>query len=208
MTFNTGAPRYRRDDHQAIAALISEGDRVLDVGCGDGSLMEILRDERRAHCRGLEISQQGVNLCVAKGLSVVQGNAGADLPVYPDNAFDYAVLSKAIQEMDQPTVILSELSRIARRVIVSFRNYGHWKCRMSLLFSGRTPRPGNSAPWYADSARRPCTVLDMTDLAKALDLKILSYHCLPPLVRLPGGPGWINLFGDEVILVLESQKQA
>jgi len=138
----------RRADHVAIAQFINRGELVLDVGCGDGQLMELLQSERGARTRGLEVEQAGVNRCVAKGLAVVQGNADADLPVYPDDAYDVAILSKTIQELARPKFVLDELSRIARRVIISFRNYGHWRVRTTLLAtSQRRGRGSGCGRW-------------------------------------------------------------
>src|SRR5262249_52717712 len=158
MKSGPGSHGMRRADHVAIAQFIEPGDLVLDVGCGDGQLMELLQLERGARTRGLEVEQAGVNRCVSKGLAVVQGDADHDLPVYPHNADDAAVLSKTVQELARPKFVLGELSRIARRVIVSFRNYGHWRVRAALLSTGRIPSlSSDNAGWWSDGARRPCS---------------------------------------------------
>lgn len=115
-----------------------------------------------------------MNRCVAKGLAVVQGNADADLPVYPDAAYDVAILSKTIKELARPKFVLDELSRIARRVIISFRNYGHWKVRTTLLTTGRIPNLGSSSGWWSDGARRPCTARDMAELAAEAGLTVAA----------------------------------
>jgi len=203
MTSTSGAPRYRRADHVAIAQFINPGDLVLDVGCGDGQLMELLQQERGARTRGLEVEQTGVNRCVAKGLAVVQGDADRDLPVYPDGAFDAAILSKTIQEMARPKFVLGELSRIARRVIVSFRNYGHWKVRASILTSGRIPALGGSKAWWSDGARRPCTARDMAELAAELGLQLTA---AAPVGGVPAGAEALtrlNWTAEELVFVLE-----
>jgi methionine biosynthesis protein MetW len=203
MTSTSGAPRYRRADHVAIAQFINPGDLVLDVGCGDGQLMELLQQERGARTRGLEVEQTGVNRCVAKGLAVVQGDADRDLPVYPDSAFDAAILSKTIQEMARPKFVLGELSRIARRVIVSFRNYGHWRVRASILTSGRIPALGGSKAWWSDGARRPCTARDMAELAAELGLQLTA---AAPVGGVPAGAEALtrlNWTAEELVFVLE-----
>ena len=208
MSNSAGAPRFRRADHTAIAKYLQEGDRVLDVGCGDGQLMELLKSERRARCQGLEISQRGVNRCVAKGLSVVQGDADIDLPVYPDNAFDCAILSKTIQEMGRPAFVLGELSRIARRLIITFRNYGHWRARWSLLTTGRTPVLGGRTSWYAEGPQRQCTVSDMADLADELGLKLVDCQSVSDPDKANSSLFWINLLSEDVVMVLEKSSDS
>jgi methionine biosynthesis protein MetW len=192
-----------RPDHLAIAQFIAPGARVLDVGCGDGQLMELLQQHLKARMRGLEVEQAGVNCCVAKGLAVVQGDADNDLPVYPDDAFDAAILSKTIQELARPQFVLRELARIAPRVIVSFRNYGFWRVRLALLTSGRMPSLGHNPHWWSDGARRPCTARDLADLATSLGLKVAF---AAPVGGRPAGADAmprLNWTAEELVLVLD-----
>jgi methionine biosynthesis protein MetW len=128
-----------RPDLQIIADNIVPGSRVLDIGCGDGALMAALRDQKNCDARGLEIEPTNVASAVAKGLSVVQGDADTDLSAYPDGSFDYAVLSQTLQTTHRPDQILDELLRIGKQAFVSFPNFAHWRVRMSLLFGGRMP---------------------------------------------------------------------
>ncbi len=128
-----------RPDLQVIADNIAPGSRVLDIGCGDGALMAALRDEKDCDARGLEIDAGNVAAAVAKGLSVVQGDADTDLGAYPDDSFDYAVLSQTLQTTHQPNRVVRELLRIGQQGFVSFPNFAHWRVRMSLLFGGRMP---------------------------------------------------------------------
>ena len=132
-----------RVDHLLIANMVELGSRVLDVGCGDGALLRLLADHRNVDARGVEISQRGVNDCVAKGLSVIQGDADSDLIDYPDDAFDYVVLSQTIQATRHPRDVLENMLRIGRRAIVSFPNFGHWRIRMQLLLRGQMPVTSN-----------------------------------------------------------------
>lgn len=128
-----------RPDLQIIADNIAPGSRVLDIGCGDGALMAALRDKKQVDARGLEIDPANVASAVSKGLSVIQGDADADLSAYPDGSFDYAILSQTLQTTIRPDAILDELLRIGQQAFVSFPNFAHWRVRMSLLFGGRMP---------------------------------------------------------------------
>jgi methionine biosynthesis protein MetW len=128
-----------RPDLAIIAQHVGVGARVLDIGCGDGELMAELRDRREVDARGLEIDAGNVSLAVAKGLSVIQGDADADLVYYPDRAFDYAILSQTLQTARAPDRVLSELLRIGDRAFVSFPNFAYWKVRWALFWGGRMP---------------------------------------------------------------------
>jgi len=128
-----------RPDLAVIAANVAPGSRVLDIGCGDGTLMQALRDDKRCDARGMELDPADVGLCVAKGLSVIQGDADRDLAFYPDRSVDYAILSQTLQTTMRPDLVLEQLLRIGRRAFVSFPNFAHWRVRLSLLWRGRMP---------------------------------------------------------------------
>jgi methionine biosynthesis protein MetW len=128
-----------RPDLAVIAANVAPGTRLLDVGCGDGALMAALRDTVGADARGMELDPHNVAECVARGLSVIQGDADVDLAFYPDASFDYAILSQTLQTTKRPDLVLDELLRIGRRAFVSFPNFAHWRVRLSLLWGGRMP---------------------------------------------------------------------
>jgi len=128
-----------RPDLAVIAATVAPGSRLLDIGCGDGTLMEALRDGKGCDARGMELDPVNVGKCVAKGLSVIQGDADADLAFYPDKSVDYAILSQTLQTTRRPDLVLEELLRIGRKAFVSFPNFGHWQVRLSLLWNGRMP---------------------------------------------------------------------
>lgn len=138
-----------RPDLAIIADHIAEGASVLDVGCGDGALMAALRDQKGARPRGIEIDGANVAAAVARGLSVVQGDADKDLADYPTDGFDYAILSQTLQTTRAPDRVLEELLRIGRRAFVSFPNFAHWRVRASLLWGGRMPVTKNlPEQWY------------------------------------------------------------
>jgi methionine biosynthesis protein MetW len=165
--------RKTRVDLLLIAEMVAKKARVLDVGCGDGELLELLIESRDVDGRGVEISREGVNQCVARGLSVIQGDADTDLANYPDGAFDYAVLSLTIQATRNPRLVLEQLLRIAQHAIVSLPNFGHWAIRLHLLRTGRMPVTG-SLPytWYDSPNIHLCSIADFVSLCREIDARI------------------------------------
>ncbi len=163
----------KRIDLMLIASLVERGTRVLDIGCGNGELMELLVAERDVDARGLELSQQGVNACVSRGLAVVQGNADTDLSYYPDQGFDTVILSQTLQATRRPKEVLQEMSRIGSKLIVSIPNFGHWPIRLALALRGRMPETqALSATWYETANIHLCSMLDLTDLCDELSLRV------------------------------------
>ena len=162
-----------REDFAEILRLVRPGARVLDVGCEDGELLDLLTREKRVDGQGLELSPENVAACLAKGLAVVQGDGDRDLDYFPTRAFDYAVLSKTLQQMREPRHVLSELLRIADQAIVSVPNFGHWRMRVSLMTRGRMPETrALPDPWWATANIHLCTLRDFTDLCRELDLRV------------------------------------
>lgn len=162
-----------RPDLAVIAANVKPGSRVLDIGCGDGALMAALRDERAVDARGMELDPHDVAECVAKGLSVIQGDADTDLVDYPDAAFDYAILSQTLQTTKRPDQVLEELLRVGRKAFVSFPNFGHWRVRASLLWRGRMPVTRLlPVAWYETPNIHHVTVSDFRDLVSARNLTV------------------------------------
>lgn len=162
-----------RVDLLLIADMISEGAKVLDVGSGDGMLLDYLRRAKQVIGRGIELSPEGVNQSIAKGLSVIQGNAEEEISHFPDNSFDYVILSQTLQAMDRPDIILNELLRVGKRAIVSFPNFGYWRVRLHLMLKGKMPVTKSlDYPWYSTPNIHFCTIRDFVDLCEELDIKI------------------------------------
>jgi methionine biosynthesis protein MetW len=167
-----------RPDLAAIAAMIRPGARVLDVGCGDGALLEHLK-AKDVDGRGIEISQANVNACVARGLAVVQGDADTDLVDYPAQVFDAVILSQTIQATEKPRLVMEHLLRIGRRVAISLPNFGYWKVRLSLLAGGRMPRTHTlDHSWWATPNIHLCTLADFVDLTRECGAVIVEAHAL------------------------------
>jgi methionine biosynthesis protein MetW len=203
--------RYRRADEirldlKLIADMINPGSRVLDIGCGDGVLLDYLVYQKQVDGRGIELSMDGVHACVSHGLSVIQGDADTDLKDYPSGAFDYVVLSQTLQAMRSPRNVLEELVRIGRRAIISFPNFGYWRIRVSLLLLGRMPvteRLGYE--WYETPNIHFCTIKDFTSLCDRLDITIersviIGRDNRP--TRLASADSIANFFGEQGVFML------
>ena len=199
-----------RVDHTIIKGFVPEGARVLDVGCGDGSLLAFLEQTKSVDGRGLEISQEGVNTAVARGLSVIQGDADTDLVTYPDKAFDVVILSETLQATQAPKTVLDQLLRISDRVIVTIPNFGNWRARLHLLLRGEMPVT-KSLPysWYDTPNIHFCTLRDFVSLARELGASIeasaaLDAHGEQLTWNLPWSV-W-NLVATQGIFVLTSNR--
>lgn len=160
----TSAPL--RPDLMVIASLVDPATRVLDLGCGDGALLESLVQNKQVKGRGIEISEPGVLACVRRGLSVRQGNLQEGLADYPDASFDWVILSQTLPFLNDPAMILREMLRVGKRAIISFSNWGHWRCRLELLFTGRAPVAVDlPQQWYEIPRRQLFTVTDFARFA-------------------------------------------
>jgi len=198
-----------RGDLEVVANMVEPGSRLLDVGCGDGALLDYLIHEKGVDGRGVELSMEGVNACVSQGLSVIQGDADTDLDDYPDGAFDYVVLSQTLQATRAPRDVLGNMLRIGRRAIVSFPNFGHWRVRVSLMFEGRMPVT-NALPhhWFDSPNIHSCTIKDFIHLCAELGIEIersIALNHRGARRRIRFNVALANLAGEQAVFLLAKE---
>ncbi|OYU49899.1 MAG: methionine biosynthesis protein MetW [Rhizobiales bacterium PAR1] len=195
-----------RSDHRLVSEMVTDGARVLDVGCGDGVLLHHLARNRGVDARGIELSREGVAACVSKGLAVIQGDADTDLFDYPDDCFDFVILSQTLQATRQPRVVIEQMLRIGRNAIVSFPNFGHWRIRTHLMFQGRMPVTENLPDtWYNTPNIHFCTIRDFVALSEEVKARIVRADALNAAGKPMGVqmPWWFwNLMGEQGIFWL------
>jgi len=195
-----------RPDLQLVADMVDPGARVLDIGCADGALLQYLGQFKDVDGRGMELSQAGVNACVAQGLPVIQGDADRDLADYPDDAFDYVILSQSLQVMRYPREVLAQMLRIGHKAVVSFPNFGHWRVRWHLLARGRMPvTPALPQSWYNTPNIHICTISDFVDLCAEMKVRIERGIAVDHAGRM-GAVGrarrLANLLGEQGVFLL------
>ena len=160
-------------EFKIIAGLLEENTRILDVGCDDGTLMEFLKKNKNVDIRGIEISKKKVQVCISKGLTVLEGNAEFDLKQFPENSFDYVVLGQTLQAFINPEIVIKELLRVGKKAIVTIPNFGHWRVRLNLLTKGTMPVT-KTLPndWYNTPNIHMCTIKDFVKFSKTINFKI------------------------------------
>jgi len=195
-----------RLDLRLIAGMIARQTRVLDIGCGDGALIDHLSRELGCDARGIEIDMAAVADAVARGLAVMHGDADVDLAHYPDQAFDYVVLSRTLQAVERPHEVLRQMLRIGARAVVSFPNFGHWLVRWQLLCRGRMPlTPAWDRPWYETPNIHPCTIRDFFALCRAEGYRVEQWLAADEAGRRAPwrrSVGLANLFGEQGLFLL------
>ena len=200
-----GRPRVRLD-LRLMSEMIAPASRVLDIGSGDGTLIEYLFRTRGCDARGIEIDMAEVTRAVAHGLPVMHGDADTDLSHYPDGLFDYVVLSRTLQAVERPQEVLRQMLRIGTRALVSFPNFGHWQVRWQLVRSGRMPMtPTWDRPWYETPNIHPCTIRDFFALCAQEGYAVERWLAVDDEGRQApwcGSPGLANLFGQQALFLL------
>jgi len=162
-----------KQEFKIISGLIENNTRVLDVGCGDGTLMEFLKDIKKIDARGIEISKNNSQKCVSKGLSVIEGDAEKDLYQFPDSSFDFVILSQTLQAFLNPEIVIQELLRVGKKAIVTVPNFGYWRVRLKLLFKGTMPVTKNLPnEWYNTPNLHMCTIKDFYNFCSVREIKL------------------------------------
>jgi methionine biosynthesis protein MetW len=182
---------FGRSDYALIGQWIPAGSKVLDLGCGDGALLEWLKANKQVEARGVELRGELVQKAIARGVTVYQGDLEASLKDYPDGAFDYVILSQTLQETRHPLQVLDEMLRIGRHAVVAFPNFGHWRVRLNHLFSGRAPKTGLFPfDWYDSPNIHFLTVIDFEELARKQHWEIQRRCFLAGAHSLTFAPNW------------------
>jgi methionine biosynthesis protein MetW len=201
-----GPGKAMRQDHRLIAEMVAPGSRVLDIGSGDGTLIDHLYRTRGCDARGIEIDMAEVTRSVVRGLPVMQGDADNDLAQYPDGAFDYVVLSRTLQAVERPREVLRQMLRIGTRAVVSFPNFGYWKVRWQLLWLGRMPMTSVwNRPWFETPNIHPCTIRDFFRLCTSEGYAVERWLAVDDAgQRLPWRrfPALANMFGEQALFLL------
>ena len=196
-----------KEEFKVISKLIDEKSRVLDVGCGDGILMEYLSKNKVVDVRGLEISKEKVKKCLSNGLAVIEGNAEYDLKQFPDLSFDYVILSQTLQAFMSPENVIKDLLRVGKKVIVTIPNFGHWKIRVDLLFKGEMPITKNLPyEWYNTPNLHMCTIQDFYNFCnnKGINIfKIISLNGQKTSKITSSNLRYKNLISELGIFLLE-----
>ena len=196
-----------KHEFKIIADLIENNNRVIDVGCGDGVLMDFLKKNKNIDVRGLEISKEKVQKCISKGLTVIEGNAESDLQQFPNQSFDYAILSQTLQAFLNPETVINELLRIGEKAIVTIPNFGYWRVRFHLLFKGTMPITETLPDqWYNTANLHMCTIKDFFNFAKEKNFKIknsLALNKEEVSIIKSSNLNFKNFFADLGIFIIE-----
>ena len=198
-----------KTEYKIIADIIENNSSILDVGCDDGTLMEFLKANKSTNIRGIEISKEKVQTCIAKGLTVIEGNAEFDLKQFPNDSFDYVVLGQTLQAFVNPELVIKELLRVGKKTIITIPNFGHWRVRLNLLIKGTMPIT-NSLPhnWYNTPNIHMCTIKDFVRFSETINFRIIKSLALinKNISNISKSNIFLkNLFGELGIFLIENK---
>ena len=195
-----------RIDHYIISNIVNRDSRVLDIGCADGKLLHMLKKKKNVTGQGIEISHDKVELCLQKGLSVVEGDANKEIIYFPKNSFDYVILSQTLQTVKQPKLVLDEILRVGKKAIISFPNFGHWMCRLQISIYGKMPVTKDlKLPWYDTQNIHLCTVKDFENLTNDMMVNIEEGYGIDRKDNVMKKINWVsylNLFAAHAVFLV------
>ncbi len=199
-----------RIDHHIISTIVKKGTRVLDVGCADGKLLHMLKKKNNVSGQGIEIEHDKVELCLQKGLSVVEGDANKEITYFPNNSFDYVILSQTLQTVQKPKLVLGEILRVGKKAIISFPNFGHWQCRYQISVFGKMPiTEGLKLHWYDTKNIHLCTIKDFEALTKNMTFKIEEGYGInteKKVMKKFTNLSYLNLFAAHAVFLISKKN--
>jgi len=200
--------QLNRKDHLIISNIVKNNSRVLDIGCADGTLLKILKSNKNISGQGIEIDHKKVEICLRKGLSVVEGDANNEIKNFPDHSFDYVILSQTLQTVSKPKLILNEILRVSRHAIISFPNFGHWLCRLQLFFFGKMPVTQDlKLSWYDTQNIHLCTMRDFFELLEDMKLNPKEIYGITRNKKvIKSNRIFLNIFAAHAVLVVEKSS--
>ena len=200
--------QLNRKDHLIISNIVKKNSRVLDIGCAEGTLLKILEANKNISGQGIEIDHKKVEICLRKGLSVVEGDANFEIKNFPDHSFDYVILSQTLQTVSKPKLILNEILRISKHAIISFPNFGHWLCRLQIFFLGKMPVTQDlKLSWYDTQNIHLCTMNDFFELLEEMKLNSKEIYGITRNKKvIKSSKIFLNIFAAHAVLLVEKSS--
>ena len=200
--------QLNRKDHLIISNIVKKNSRVLDIGCAEGTLLKILESNKNISGQGIEIDHKKVEICLRKGLSVVEGDANFEIKNFPDHSFDYVILSQTLQTVSKPKLILNEILRISKHAIISFPNFGHWLCRLQIFFLGKMPVTQDlKLSWYDTQNIHLCTMNDFFELLEEMKLNSKEIYGITRNKKvIKSSKIFLNIFAAHAVLLVEKSS--